>query len=86
MSRRASFKIDFDLDLQFWHLVPSVNINLHTRNLEFEWLCFGIYAGRIIEPPKRPNTEEFIRMPKAKGKSLAEEILKDYDFLRQKHN
>lgn len=83
MSMRASFKIDFDLDLQFWHLVPSVNINLHTRNLEFEWLCFGIYAGRIIEPPKRPNAE-WSKLPKSK--SLMDEILKDIDFLQQKHN
>lgn len=49
MSRRVSIKIDFDLDLQFWHLVPSVNINLHSRELEFEWMCFGIYARRCIE-------------------------------------
>ena len=41
---RKSIVIDFDVDVKFWHLIPSVNINLHSRELEFEWLCLGIYA------------------------------------------
>lgn len=45
-NKRFSISIDFDIDLAFWHLVPSININLHSRELEFEWLCFGIYARR----------------------------------------
>ena len=79
MSRRVSFKVDFDLDFQFWHLVPSININLHSREIEFEWMCFGIYAGRIKDPPERPKeTITFDR------KAMIDEIWKDIDFLMKK--
>jgi len=45
-TKRFSFKIDCDLDVGFWHLVPSININLHSREIEFEWLCIGIYIHK----------------------------------------
>ncbi len=47
--KRYTFKLDVDIDFKFWHLVPSININLHTHELEFEWLCLGIYAGCICQ-------------------------------------
>ena len=46
-SKRITFKIDCDLDFKFWHLVPSININLHSHELEFEWLCIGFYISKI---------------------------------------
>ena len=46
MTKRVTFKIDCDLDTYFWHLGPSVNINLHTHEIEFEWLCIGIYISK----------------------------------------
>ena len=46
MTKRVTFKIDCDLDFYFWHLMPSVNINLHSHEIEFEWLCIGIYIGK----------------------------------------
>ena len=42
-----TFKIDVQLDFQFWHLMPSVNINLHSKEIEFEWLCLGVYASKM---------------------------------------
>ena len=52
MSRRVSFKVDFDLDFQFWHLVPSININLHSREIEFEWMGFlGLLHLEIVREP-----------------------------------
>lgn len=30
----------------FWSLIPSININISSRELEFEWLCVGIYVGK----------------------------------------
>ena len=46
MTKRITFKIDCDIDLLFWHLVPSVNINLHSHEIEFEWLCIGLYISK----------------------------------------
>ena len=43
---RKSLVIDFDIDFKFWHLFPSININLHSKELEFEWMCVGIYISR----------------------------------------
>ena len=34
-----------DIDFKFWSLIPSININMHYRMLEFEWLCIGIYTS-----------------------------------------
>ena len=42
--------MDVDIDFLFWHIVPSININFHSRELEFDWLCLGIYAGRQYGP------------------------------------
>ena len=47
--KRISFKINIDLDFKFWHLVPSININLHSHEIEFEWLCIGIYISKLKE-------------------------------------
>ena len=46
MTKRVTFKIDCDIDLLFWHLIPSININLHSHEIEFEWLCIGIYISK----------------------------------------
>ena len=35
---RRTFKIDIDFDVQFWALLPAININLHNHEFEFEWL------------------------------------------------
>lgn len=43
---RRTFKIDIDFDVQFWALLPAININLHNHEFEFEWLCFGFYFGK----------------------------------------
>lgn len=46
-NKRISFKIDVDLDLSFLAFLPAININRHSKSLEFEWLCLGIYISRI---------------------------------------
>lgn len=43
---RRTFKIDIDFDVQFWALLPAININLYNHEFEFEWLCFGFYFGK----------------------------------------
>ena len=43
---RRTFKIDIDFDVQFWALLPAININLHNHEFEFVWLCFGFYFGK----------------------------------------
>lgn len=45
VSRRWQLKIDIDVDLKFFAILPAININLHSKQLEFEWLFIGIYAG-----------------------------------------
>lgn len=44
---RVRLKTDIDVDLKFWSIIPSINFNLHTRSIEFEWLCLGIYTTYI---------------------------------------
>jgi len=36
---------DFELDLKFWNILPAININIHSKCLEFEFLCFGLYIS-----------------------------------------
>jgi hypothetical protein len=45
MFRRVRLQVDVDIDINFWAILPALNFNLHSNNLEFEWLCFGIYIG-----------------------------------------
>lgn len=56
--KRFTSKIDFDLDVGFWHLVPSININLHSHELEFEWLCIGIYISKVNNMKTKLNDNE----------------------------
>lgn len=42
--KRISLKTDIDVDLKFWSIIPSININLNNKSIEFEWLCLGIYV------------------------------------------
>jgi len=44
--KRNTFKLDLDIDLNFWALLPALNINVHSKELEFEWLCFGVYLKK----------------------------------------
>lgn len=39
-TKRISFKTDIDLDLGFWAILPAININRHSKSLEFEWLSW----------------------------------------------
>lgn len=39
--------VDANLDFQFWAIIPALNINLHTKSFEFEWLCIGVYISRL---------------------------------------
>ena len=45
--KRKTFKlkIDFDVDYNFFAILPALNINLHSKEIEFEWFYFGLYIG-----------------------------------------
>lgn len=47
MKRFKEFTIEINIviDIQFWAILPAVNININSRELEFEFLCLGIYLG-----------------------------------------
>lgn len=45
--KQFRFQIDIDIDPKFWSIIPAININLHTKSFEFEWMCIGVYARRI---------------------------------------
>lgn len=32
-------------DIKFFALLPAINLNLHSKELEFEWLFFGAYIS-----------------------------------------
>lgn len=59
--KRIQFRVDVDIDLKFWHLVPSINLNLHSHELEFEWLCLGIYASRNARPVEQGLIDEIYK-------------------------
>ena len=40
------------IDLKFWALFPAVNINLHSKELEIEWLCFAMYFSSDSDDTK----------------------------------
>lgn len=40
------FKCKFEYDWQFFAIMPAININLHTKTIEFEWLFFAIYFDK----------------------------------------
>ena len=39
------FSIDIVIDTAFFAVLPAVNLNFHSGELEFEWLIFGVYIG-----------------------------------------
>ena len=45
--KRKTFKlkVDFDVDYNFFAILPALNINLHSKEIEFEWFYFGLYIG-----------------------------------------
>lgn len=39
-------RIDFEFTpLTFWQLTPSIAVNLSMKEIEFVWLCFGMYIN-----------------------------------------
>lgn len=45
---KFSLKIDFEIDIKFWS-TGALNINAHSKSLELEFLCFGIYISKSHE-------------------------------------
>jgi len=45
--KRFNIKIDFNIDPNFWAILPAINFNLHSNSLELEWLCFGLYIDLL---------------------------------------
>lgn len=64
---RKNIIISFDIDFMFWHLVPSVNINLHSKELEFEWMCIGIYISTEKQSKKNQEQDAWRSLPKNKS-------------------
>jgi len=40
---KYQFKVSLDIDVKFIALIPAININIHSKTIEFEWLIFAIY-------------------------------------------
>lgn len=46
-SRKLSFTIEFEITSKaFWALLPAINLNMYSKELEIEWLCIGIYISK----------------------------------------
>jgi len=59
MKRKTlNIKIDLDLNFKFIALLPALNINLHSRSLEFEWLVFGVYMD--FSKPSKDDYHDII--------------------------
>ena len=48
-TKRVTFTTNVDIDFKFWSLIPSINLNRHSHEIEFEWLCIGIYTSMEVE-------------------------------------
>ncbi len=40
-------EIAFEMDRGYWNILPSMCVNRHTKGIEIEFLCFGIYINLI---------------------------------------
>lgn len=45
--KRYKINTEFEFDILFWTIIPSVNLNFHSKTFEIEWLCFGFYLNFI---------------------------------------
>lgn len=41
-----SILVDLAIDSKFIAILPAINVNLHSMDLEFEWLIFALYIGK----------------------------------------
>ena len=57
--KRITIQTDIDIDPKFWALLPALNINLGSKQFEFEWLCLGIYIGKLKPIAPKKNTIEY---------------------------
>ncbi len=44
--KSISFTISFTYDIKFW-CTGAINLNFHNGEFELEFLCFGIYIGKL---------------------------------------
>lgn len=42
-NRMVTMNVDIVWDWKFFAILPAVNINSHCQQIEFEWLCLGMY-------------------------------------------
>lgn len=52
MLKEKIFIMNIVFNTQFWAIIPALNINLHSKELEFEWLCLGVYIGKKEDESK----------------------------------
>ncbi len=45
--------LDYKCDIRFWAVLPSLNLNFHCKEIEIEWLCFGLYIGKQVVLSKK---------------------------------
>ena len=43
--RSCNLNVNFDTDFKFFAIIPAININLHSKEFEIEWLFWGLYIG-----------------------------------------
>jgi len=44
--KQFNINICIEINVEFWAIIPALNINLHSKELEFEWLCLGVYCAK----------------------------------------
>jgi len=46
-SSKLSFMIEIEITPKtFWALLPAINLNMYSKEIEIEWLCIGIYISK----------------------------------------
>lgn len=57
--KRFIYKIDIEFTPKdFWSILPTININIKSKELELEWLCIGIYIRKKVQKEEIINTSE----------------------------
>lgn len=48
----------FCIDIRFWNIFPHFAFNFHSKEVEFEWICFGLYISFEKHFKKEKNVEK----------------------------
>lgn len=55
----SRIRVEIEWDWKFFAILPAVNINVHSKGVELEWLFVGLYFSIAKKAPITPIEESF---------------------------